>query len=221
MTSIGQLSWQMPVILITSLFIAIILNSKFAGRTFVRAVFFLPAIMVTGTIITIIKQDVAASSVLSGSVVSAGNIQYSTGLQDLLVQSGANSKMVELFTTVSNDMYNLLWKTGIQMIVFLAGMQSISPALYEAADIEGATAWEKFWKITIPMLSSIILVNIVYTIVDNFTDSTNVVMNQVMANTEFLRLGLASAMAWTYFLVIGIIIAIIVGIFSKINSKTT
>jgi ABC-type sugar transport system permease subunit len=216
-SSVTNLFWQMPIIVLAGLFIAIILNSKFHGRTFVRAVFFLPVIVVTGTVVLIIQQDTAASSILSGDIVSGGTIQYSSGLQELLVKSGLNSQLVSAFTTVSDTMFNLLWKTGVQMIIFLAGLQSISPTLYEASAIEGATAWENFFKITIPMLSPIILVNIVYTIVDTFTDKSNLVMNQIMVNSSAVRLGWAAAMSWTYFLFIGIILAIVMGVFARIN----
>jgi ABC-type sugar transport system permease subunit len=116
-------------------------------------------------------------------------------------------------------MFNLLWKTGVQMIIFLAGLQAISPALFEASSIEGASAWENFFMITIPMLSPIILVNTVYTVVDSFIDSSNSVMNQVMANSSSLRLNWAATMSWTYFLLVGVVLAVVMGVFAKINKK--
>lgn len=217
-SSLGQLLWQAPVILISSLFFAIILNSKFHGRTFVRTVFFLPVIIATGIVINIIKGDVVANSVLTGNVVAGGQIFQSVALQNLLIGTGLNAGMITFFTTISNNMFDLLWKTGIQMIIFLAGLQSIPPSLYEASAMEGATAWENFFKITIPMLSPIILVNLVYTVVDNFTDASNVVMRQVLKNTNLLRFGWASAMAWIYFLLISIVLTVVIGIFARITS---
>lgn len=218
-TSVMDLLWQVPIIVLTSLFIAMIINKKFMGRMFVRAVFFLPVIVVTGTVVLIIQQDAAASSVLSGNVVAGGQIEYSAGLSDLLVKSGLRSEMVTFFTSISDKMFNLLWKTGVQMIIFLAGLQAISPALFEASSIEGASAWENFFMITIPMLSPIILVNTVYTVVDSFIDSSNSVMNQVMANSSSLRLNWAATMSWTYFLLVGVVLAVVMGVFAKINKK--
>ena len=105
------------------------------------------------------------------------------------------------------------------MIIFLAGLQSIPSQLYEVSAIEGATAWENFWMITIPMLMPIILVNTVYTIVDTFTDNSNAVMQQVLLNVKNVNLGWASSMAWTYFAIIGVILAIILFIFSSMNKE--
>lgn len=218
--SIRDLLWQTPMIVLISLFIAIILNSKFHGRTFVRAVFFLPVIVVTGTITLIIQSDTAASGVLSGNVVASGTIEYSQGLQDILVQAGLSSQIVNAFTTVSDAMFNLLWKTGVQMIIFLAGLQGISPSLYEASAIEGATAWENFFKITLPMLAPIILLNLVYTIVDSFTDAANSVMQQVSAAAGSIRMGLASAMSWTYFLIIAVILALVALVYRRMTRNT-
>ena len=107
------------------------------------------------------------------------------------------------------------------MIVFLAGLQSISPSLYEASAIEGATAWENFWKITLPMLLPITMVNVIYTIVDLFTDSKNAIMQQVLSNINTLRLGWASAMAWTYFFVIALILAIVFIAFSRLSRNNS
>ena len=120
---------------------------------------------------------------------------------------------------ISNQMFDSLWLTGIQMIIFLAGLQSIPSQLYEVSAIEGATAWENFWMITIPMLMPIILVNTVYTIVDTFTDNSNAVMQQVLLNVKNVNLGWASSMAWTYFAIIGVILAIILFIFSSMNKE--
>lgn len=220
LTSVGNLLWQTPIIVLISLFIAIILNSKFHGRTFVRAVFFLPVIVVTGTVTLIIQSDTAASGVLSGGVVASGTIQYSTALQDMLVNAGLNSKMVEMFTTVSDAMFNLLWKTGIQMIIFLAGLQSISPSLYEASSIEGATAWENFFMITVPMISPMILVNLVYTIVDSFTDANNLVITQMTAVSRSLNLGRAAAMSWVYFLIIAVVLGLVMLIYKRSVRET-
>ena len=212
-----NLLWQAPMIMIASLFIALILKQKFLGRTLVRAIFFLPVIIASGVIISIIKNDTAASSMLSGTVISGGSLFKSTSLQDLLVNSGINISIVKNVMFVSNNIFDLLWRTGIQMIIFLAGLQSISPALYEASAVEGSTAWEDFWKITVPMLSPIILINLFYTVVDSFTDANNSVMKQVIATFGTFDYGFAAAMTWSYFLIIGVVLIIILKVFSQLS----
>lgn len=214
-SSFLEVLWKTPIILLTSLFFAVILNQKFRGRLFVRAVFFLPVIISSGMVMNVLNNDVVVQSALSGSVVAGGTITQSTALSDLLIESGLNGDIVDYITTVSDSLFSLVWKTGIQMIIFLAGLQSISPSLYEASSMEGATAWENFWKITMPMLKPMILVNLVYTIVDSFTDANNSVMLQVMNNNYLMRLGQASAMAWIYFLMIGVLLLFIMLVFRK------
>lgn len=219
--SLSNLAWQLPVIIVLSLFLAMILNQKFRGRVFVRAVFFLPVIFASGVALSLISGDNVASSALQGSSVSGGEITSNNGLRELLVNAGFDSEIVSIVTSISNSLFNLIWQGGIQMIIFLAGLQSIPPTLYEASSIEGATAWENFWKITLPMLVPTIMINLVYTIVDNFTNSSNVIMKQVnsLMSSSISKLGLASAFAWTYFLFIGIILAIVFLIFRVVNKR--
>lgn len=220
--SLTELAWKVPVIIVLSLFMALILNQKFKGRVFVRAVFFIPVIFASGVALQMVSSDSVASSALAGSVVSSGEINQSTALNDLLVNAGFDAEIIKYATKIANSLFSMVWRSGIQMIIFLAGLQGISPALYEASSIEGATAWENFWKITLPMLAPTILLNLVYTIVDSFTDATNKVMNQInklMSNVG--DLDLASAFAWTYFVLIGIILLIIVLIFNAISKRTS
>ena len=210
------------MVLIAALFFAIILNQKFRGRVLTRAIFFLPVIIASGVVLSIITSDSAANSMMNGVSADSGSGSYgsifdSSALQDFLVQTGLDSKMVNYFGRIANSMFDLLWMTGIQMIMFLAGLQSISPTLYEASAMEGATAWENFWMITFPSLTPMLLVNIVYTIVDSFTDVGNSVMSQIYKQYNGLYYGVASAMSWTYFVIIGVILAIIFLIFSFIQ----
>ena len=216
-SSMVQMLWQVPVIIIVSLFFAILLNQKFKGRVFVRAIFFLPVIIASGIVISIIKSDVVASSALSGSMVSSGDISQTSALSDVLIQLGLSEKIVQFITNIADNLFSIIWQTGIQMIIFLAGLQSIPATLYEASAMEGATKWEDFWKITLPMIKPIALVNTVYTIVDYFTSTDNMVMEQVLSNIRELRLGWASAMAWIYFAVIGIILAVVLFLFEGIK----
>ena len=218
-TAVSNMLWQVPVVLILSLILAQIINADFIGRTFVRSVLFVPVIVMTGTVVLIIQNDVVASAALNGGVVAGGKVEYSVGLEGLLNETGLNSAAIELFTKIANNMFNLLWKTGVQIVIFLAGLQSISPSLYEASSIEGATRWETFFKIDLPIMMPIITINTVYTIVDFFTDPNNEAMNQVILAINDLKFGRAAAMSWSYFMLIGIFVFVVMFVLSKINKK--
>lgn len=217
--SVGDMIWQVPLVLFISLFLAVLINTKFHGRSFVRVVFFLPVIVMTGTVMLIVQNDAVASAALSGEVVAGGKIEYSVGLESLLLQAGLNSKVVDLFTTLSNDIFNLAWKAGVQIIIFLSGLQSIPSSLYEASSVEGATKWEEFFKITMPMLLPTFVLNAVYTIVDAFTDVNNEAMNQVMVQVEKLDYGKAAVMSYSYFVLIALFVAAVMGIFALLNKR--
>lgn len=223
LNSFAKMAWQVPVILVLSLFLALILNQKFHGRVFVRAVFFLPVIFASGIALSMISGDSIASTALSGGTVSGGEITQSSALKDMLVNAGFNDKIINIATSIANSLFSMVWRSGIQMIIFLAGLQSIPPTLYEASSIEGATSWENFWKITLPMLAPTIMINMVYTIVDTFTDSSNSIMRQItnLMTSQISKLGLASAFAWTYFLFIGLILLAVFGIFRLISKHTS
>lgn len=214
-SSLVALLYQVPVIIIASLFFAMILNAKFRGRTFVRAVFFLPVIIASGVIMNIINSDTFATSLITASEGMDTTVTASSyGLTQLLVDLGLGEEIVGYFSYISSNLYDLMWKTGIQMIIFLAALQSISPALYEASSIEGASAWENFWMVTVPMITPMILVNAVYTIIDSFTDSANTVMEQIQRVFSDQQYDRAAAMSWIYFLIIGIILGILLFITS-------
>lgn len=198
-SSLTNLLYQVPFILIVSLFLANIVNQKFIGRTAVRVVLFLPTIVASGVIISIIQGDALSATMMNGEETGIFN---STVLSDFLMETGLNTKIVNYLNTITNDIFDLLWKTGVQVLLFLAGLQSISPSLFEASAVEGATAWENFWMITFPMLVPIILVNTVYTVVDSFVDFSNSAMQQILGTIGNVEYGKASAMGWSYTLII-------------------
>jgi ABC-type sugar transport system permease subunit len=115
----------------------------------------------------------------------------------------------------TSDIFNLLWKSGIQILIFLSALQQIPTSAKEAASMEGATAWEFFWKITFPTISPMILANLIYTIIDTFADSQNMVMRRVLQQAGILEYGYAAALAWIYFGIIALALALVVGIVSR------
>ena len=218
--SIGEMLWKLPVILVVSLFFAIILNQKFRGRTFVRAVFFLPVILASGIILSLISSDVAAGQMLSGGAEGSA-VNQTVLLKELFGQMGLSDSVTEFILKIVNSLFDIIWNTGIQTIIFLAALQSISPALYEAAQVEGASGWDSFWKITIPMLLPMMLVNTVYTIIDCFTATDNKVMMQVLTTSAQLNYGWSAAMSWIYFLVIIFILVIVFLLFKAADKSGT
>ena len=129
---------------------------------------------------------------------------------------GFNDKLTEMLSTMTSDILNLVWKCGIQIIIFLSALQGIPTSAKEAAAIEGATSWEFFWKITLPYVSPMILVNLVYTIIDTFTDPTNVVMEQVLTVQDDWKYGFSAAMAWSYFAIVLVAVGIIFAVMNRI-----
>ncbi len=223
LSGIQQLFVDTPMILIFSLFIAVILNQKMLGRAAFRAIFFIPVVLSTGLMETINAGDLLAGTMGGGE---GGGISDGTGgntaseivsavdIERLFENVKIGSGLVEYVATAVNSIFDIVNRSGVQMLIFLAGLQSISPAIYEASSIEGATAWETFWKITFPMISPMILVNAIYTIIDSFTSQSNVVMSFISGMYEGNK-GVATAMSWIYFLVIMAIIGIFVLIASS------
>ena len=125
------------------------------------------------------------------------------------------TELVDYVVTMVNNVYNIINRSGVQMLIYLAGLQSISPSIYESCDIDGATAWETFWKITFPMISPMILVNAIYTVIDSFTAQSNQVMTYI--SNVYDQAGgnvLSSAMAWIYFLIVLLIIGLVAALLS-------
>ena len=197
--------------LVLSFVIAVILNQDFKGRTLARAIFFLPVILSSGVLPGIEKQNEFYNMMagVAESVEGASGINISAQLQNMLSASGAVSGFFDVIFQMIDAIYDIVMASGIQIIVFLTGLQSISPSLYEAADVEGCTAWESFWKITFPMVSPLLLVNCIYTIVDFFMKNDNRVMERIstVMYSDF-NFGVSSAMSWIYFGVALVFIAI-------------
>ena len=222
-----QLAMQIPAILMFSLFIAVILNQKMVGRAAFRAILFIPVILSTGVMeLLSVDKNMNAMTENMGSGESidngsgedaAGNIVNSLDIQQLLAGMKIGTELVDFVVSMINNIYDIVNKSGVQILIFLAGLQSISPAIYESCQIDGASGWETFWKITFPMISPMILVNGIYTVIDSFTSQSNVVMSFI--NNTYLYgketpETLASAMSWIYFLLVVVIIAIVFALFS-------
>ena len=210
LAGLQQLVFEVPAVIVFSLFIAVVLNQKMLGRAAFRAIFFVPVIISTGLMETINAQDIASGGAGSGIDDGSGNnsaneIISVLDVQALFASMKVGGELVTYVVQIVNNVYNIINYSGVQMLIFLAGLQSISPSIYEASEIEGATAWETFWKITFPMISPMILVNAAYTIIDAFTRPTNIVMTYI----DGLSGNVTIAMSWIYFLIVVLIIAVV------------
>lgn len=203
-------------IMVFSFFVALILNQKFQGRALVRAIFFLPVILSSGVILGVEYNNALLSSMQATIAQSNSGTSITGAIESILVTSGIGARTFSVVFDVVDGIYDVAISSGIQIIIFLSGLQTISTNMYEAASIEGCTAWESLWKITFPMVSPLFLVNWIYTIIDFCMRSDNEVMQKISEEMIVqINYGFSSAMAWVYFL---IVIAII-GISSLIISK--
>ena len=159
--------------------------------------------------------DVVASAMMNGQTNSA--LFDTVSVKTLLLDVGMPYELVDALYTIINGIFELTWKSGIQILLFLAGLQTIPSSVYEACKIEGSTGWETFWKITFPMISPVIMLNLIYTIIDNFTDSAS---NQVMITINRLsqqqNLELSAAMSWIYFVIVFLLILVV---YALVNRK--
>ena len=222
-SGIQQLIFDIPAIVIFSLFMAVLLNQKMVGRAAFRAIFFIPVIISTGIIDKIDQANTmldhmenVEEGINDGSGQNTTNeILSAVDIERLFDNMKVGTELVDYVVTMVNNVYNIINRSGVQMLIYLAGLQSISPSIYESCDIDGATAWETFWKITFPMISPMILVNAIYTVIDSFTAQSNQVMTYI--SNVYDQAGgnvLSSAMAWIYFLIVLLIIGLVAALLS-------
>lgn len=205
---------EVPICVIFSLFIAIVLNQKFHGRTLARAVFFLPVIIASGIVIQMLRTfGMDPSATASNETVA---LFSSNGVADILQAAGMPRAVVGIFTQMSDRIYDIVWMSGIQIILYLSGLQSIPQSEYEAAKIEGATAWECFWKITWVRISPITIVVVVYSLIDSFTNISNPMIKFIYEEYSLAgNLGGSSAMGLLYCLIAFLIILAVYAVTSR------
>lgn len=217
LSEISTMLLNTPATLIFSFFIALLLNQNFKGRGAVRAIFFLPVILSSGVIVGIEYNNALLQDMKDVISSNTNNTSVTGVLESILITSDSSpmSMMFMYVFQIIDKVYDIAIASGIQIIMFLSALQTISPSMFEAAKIEGCTAWESFWKITFPMVSSMILVNVVYTVIDFFLKTDNTVMTKISEEVGKLNYGFSSAMAWVYFLCVIIILGIVSLIISK------
>ena len=215
LTIATYMAMNLPMILVFSLFAAMMLNAEIRMRGVWRAIFIIPVILGTGYVMsqllgqTVISNTEGASADLPANQVITRGMAIS---EDILVYLGPT--FTKYLTVFLNMLTSTLWKSGVQIVLFLGGLQSISRSLYESAHCDGATGWESFWFITFPMLVPVILLNVIYTIVDWFMDASNGMVQYIMSLTfKKTQMEYASAVSCIYLIVVLFIVGAIYFVF--------
>ena len=215
--SITNFVYSLPVIVLLSMVLALLLNQKFRGRLFFRALYFMPVIIATGVVIDLISgmagSDMSASSV--NESVSGGMFS----VQDIIAVLSLPPEVAEFVQKIISDIFDLIWNSGIQTVLFLAGLQSIPTTLYEASKVEGATKWEEFWFITFPMLSRVTLLVTIFTMVELITSERTTLIKNVYSMMRTGNYDETSAMMWFYFLICGGMMGLLVFLYNRFLMK--
>lgn len=206
--SLGSIVPSVLMIVSFSVLMALVLKEKFIGRSFARAVFFFPVIIASGVVITILKNQV----MMSGSSVadmSPSYLFHAPNLVNVFSALGIPNQILVSITDLLNQIFDLTWKSGVQILLLLAAVNNIPQSFYEVGIMEGTTAWEKFWKITFPTISPTLFVVIIYTIIDSFTDYGNKVMEMLRAYYTDNNYAYSATIGVIYFVCILLIIGLI------------
>lgn len=212
-SSITYFLYSLPIILLLSLVLAIFLNQKFRGRLFFRALFFLPVIIASGSVITWLFKT--TSSDLNNLGVSESYTASMFSVNDIVGWLQINGQIAEYITSTISKIFDLIWSCGIQTVLFLAGLQAVPRSLYEASKVEGATKWEEFWFITLPMLSRVILLVGVFTMVELITSVRSTLVSRIYNMMSAGIYDTTAAMLWFYFIVACGIMGIILLIYNR------
>lgn len=194
---------SVPVIVVFALIISIMLNQNIKGKGIFRLIFFLPVIIVSGPILNMLNAEGA------GSITALDTQAITTAINGFLP-----SMLAKPISGLFESMITILWYSGVQILIFLSSLQKIDPAMYEAAKIDGGSGWECFWKITLPTIKPMILLNLVYTIVFISNNDTNpiigLIKTSMFSGSTEMGYGYASAMAWLY----SVVELLLVGLFA-------
>ncbi len=201
-------------IIVVAFVIAVLLNQEFKGRAFVRAIFFLPVILSSGVLVNL-ETDNTLMQGMQELISEQTPFTVTDSMMEILQLTGLGGNLLDVVFELIAEVYDIVMGAGIQIVVFLSGLQNVPASLYEAADVEGCTKWEAFWMITFPMVSPLLIVNIIYTIVDFYTKMSGDLaglLDDGLLNFHYDRV---AAMNWIYFAITLAMIGLCTVILSK------
>lgn len=215
--SVRDMALSVPVILIFSLLVAVFLNKNFVGKSVYQIIFFIPVILSSGILPGLFENDLIRSSIINASSAAGTGEAAATfdvsEMTEMLISMNLPETLAEYIMYGISNILEIINSSGIQILVFTMALKSIPAPLYEASDIEGATAWENFWKITLPMIMPQMLVNVTYTVIDAFVNNTNPIMQSINAyNYSKFNFGYAAGLAWAYFVIILAVLVVFAGL---------
>lgn len=213
--SLGMMFYSLPFILALSLILAVLLNQQFKGRTIFRTIFFLPAIISNSVVMNSLNSKFITMPLFSTGDSGTGIINYNEIITNLNIPEQISPILIFL---LSNSI-NIIWKCGVQTVLFIAGLQSIPASLYEVSKIEGADKWEEFWYITVPSLRHIISLVLIYTMIELFVDMNNTLVSNAYSRMLDQDYGVSSAMLWFYFLIVLILIGTVYMLYQRFCIK--
>ncbi len=203
-STVFNVAFGTPIAVVFALIISMLLNRKFKGRAFFRVIFFLPVIIMSGPVMSELMTQTSAMSI---------NFDI-MGVQTLLREMGNSWSTILL--AFLNSFVRILWFCGVQIIIFLVALQKIDINMYQAASIDGATAWESFWKITLPYLKPIIMLNCIYTIIEMGAASDDPTNIKIVDSIRDIGrpYSFAAAMSWIYAACLILLIVIVFLLFN-------
>ena len=212
---------QIPVTVIFSLFVAVLLNQKFRGRTVARLIFFLPVLLSTGVIAAVESGSGLLTSLDSGIEVNTiGSVENTGFIRELLLSLDIGAEIIDVIAAAADQVQTVIQSAGMQIFILLAGLQEISPSIYEAAKVEGCDGWQLFWKITFPMITPQLVVCAIYTVANLYVQSEGTLskyIDQVAYNQN--EYGYATAMSLLYFLGVGMMLGLVAASIAWLRKK--
>ena len=208
--SIGSMFYSLPMIIALSLILAVLLNQKYPGRAIMRVIFFLPVIIESSVIVSLLAGPSINAPIFDFSAEGSGFIDYSS----IFANMNLPSQISDFLTFFLSNTVSLTWSCGVQIILFLAGLQGIPASLYEVSKIEGSNKWDEFWLITVPMLRHVLSLVIIYTMISQFTSANNQVVSTATGLMKDIKYNMASAMLWFYFVIVLAVIGIVLALYN-------
>ena len=205
--------YQLPMILVFSMCLSLTLNTRFVGRTFVRGIFFLPVIIASGVVMNVLNGDTVSTSMMSGSRSSV--LFQGIEFGQMLLKMGMPDKLADTLMNVVNGIFALVWRSGVQTLLLVSGLQSVPKMVYESAQIEGATSWEIFWKITLPLISPIVVLTTFFTLIDLATSSSNQMVRLVLTASRNAKLDYSAMSSLSWSAVVLLVAGVLLVLFRK------